>query len=78
MPARPPLATRDTANVPAEDDEISPTRVRIGLGIIALVMVVAIGVLITVDAPAARFLFLAIIIIGLYQTWRIFRSQRRK
>jgi hypothetical protein len=78
MATRYRLAPRDTAGVPEEEDEISPTRVRVGLGIIAAVMVVAIGVMVTVDQPAARFLFGAIIVIGLYQTWRIFRSQRRK
>jgi hypothetical protein len=78
MPTRYPSAPRDTAGVPDEEDEINPTRVRIGLGIIAVVMVVAIGVVSTVHQPAARFLFGAIIVIGLYQTWRIFRSQRRK
>jgi hypothetical protein len=62
----------------AEDAEMSPTRVRIGLGIITVVMVVAIGVIVTVDEPAARFLFMAIILIGLFQTWRIFRAQRRR
>ena len=79
MPTRTHVAPRDTAGVPEEEeaDEISPTRVRVGLGIIAAVMVVAIGVMVTVDQPAARFLFGAIIVIGLYQTWRIFRSQRR-
>jgi hypothetical protein len=78
MPTRTTVASRDTAGVPDEDDEISPTRVRIGLGIIAIVMVVAIGVIVSVDQPAARFLFAAIIVIGLFQTWRIFRSQRTK
>lgn len=76
MPSRQTPALRDTSAV-ADDEEISPTRVRIGLGIIALVMVIAVGVFVTTDQPAARFLFLAIILIGLYQTWRIFRSQRR-
>jgi hypothetical protein len=61
-----------------EEGEISPTRVRVGLAIVAAVIVVSIGVIITVDEPAARFLFGAIIVIGLFQTWRIFRAQRRK
>ncbi len=78
MQTRNPVASRDTAGVPEADDEISPTRVRVGLAIIAVVMVVAIGVIVTVDQPAARFLFAAIIVIGLYQTWRIFRAQRRR
>jgi hypothetical protein len=74
MPSPP---TRDTAPVTDEDDA-SPTRVRVGLAIITITMVVAIGVLLTVDAPAAKFLFGAILVIGLYQTWRIFRAQRRR
>jgi len=73
----PPPPTRDTAPVP-DDDEVDPTRVRIGLAIITITIVVAIGVLLTVDAPAAKFLFGAILFIGLFQTWRIFRAQRRR
>lgn len=67
--------------MPAEDedeDEISPTRIRVGLAMVAVVIVVAIGVFLTVDSPAVRFLFAAIILIGLFQMWRIFRVQRRR
>jgi hypothetical protein len=69
--------TRDTASV-TDEDEVNPTRVRIGLAIITLTIVIAIGVLLTVEAPAAKFLFGAILFIGLFQTWRIFRAQRRR
>jgi hypothetical protein len=76
--SRSSAAVRDTSDVADDaENDISPTRVRIGLAIIALVIVVSIGVIVTVDEPAARFLFSAIIVIGVFQTWRIFRMQRR-
>jgi hypothetical protein len=64
--------------VAEDENEVSPTRIRVGLAIIAVVMVVAVGVFLTVDSSAARFLFAAIILIGLFQMWRIFRAQRRR
>jgi hypothetical protein len=61
-----------------ESSEVSPARVRIGLVMVAIVMVVAVGVITTVTDPAARFLFAAILAVGLFQTWRIFRRNRRR
>jgi hypothetical protein len=61
-----------------DDDEVSPTRVRVGLGIIVVVLVLAFGVLVTVEDAATRFLFMAILVIGVFQTWRIFRKQRKR
>jgi hypothetical protein len=60
-----------------DQEEMSPIRVRVGLAMIAIVMVVSIGVIVSVHDSAARFLFTAILAIGVFQTWRIFRSQRR-
>jgi hypothetical protein len=60
-----------------EEGEISPTRVRIGLGLIMATIVIAIGLFVTVNDPAPRFIFAAIIVIGLFQMWRLFRTMRR-
>jgi hypothetical protein len=79
--ARVPTKPRDTAAMTDgtdDEEEMSPTRVRVGLGIIAVVLVVAFGVLVTVEDAAARFLFMAIIVLGIFQTWRIFRKHRKQ
>jgi hypothetical protein len=70
--------TRRETAVMSDDDEINPTRVRIGLAMVAFTIIVSIGVLLTVESTAAKFLFTAILVIGLFQTWRIFRAQRRR
>jgi hypothetical protein len=59
-----------------DDDEyeIDPKRVRIGLGLVVVTIVIAVGLFVTVTESFARFIFAAIIVIGLIQTFRLFRA----
>jgi hypothetical protein len=60
------------------EDEVNPTKVRIGLAIIGVVVLVALGLVAVIDSPLGRAIMLAVAVTALVRAYVLYRSLRRE
>ena len=60
------------------EDEVNPTKVRIGLAIIGVVVLVALGLVAVIDSPLGKAIMFAVAVTAFVRAYVLYRALRRE